>query len=198
MPCPHCGSPEIQEHAKRTSLGYRTFRCPACTRRCNERSGTPFNDLSVPTDIVFLVVLWRLRYPLRLRHLAEMFLERGFTFSHETVRTWEALVAPPLTEQLRARRKGQGRPEMACGRDVHQRTRHLVLPLSGHRRRREPGRLAAQRAPGHGCGQAILRPVARGGRACAREGDHRRARRLSARRPRDPGPGRDPPPAASI
>ncbi len=97
MPCPHCQSVETQEQSKQTSLGYRTFRCVACRRRCNERSGTPFNDLSVPTDIVFLVVLWRLRYPLSLRHLAEMFLERGFVFSHETVRTWEALVAPLLT-----------------------------------------------------------------------------------------------------
>ena len=80
-------------------------------RRCNERSGTPFNDLSVPTDVVFLVVLWRLRYPLSLRHLAEMFLERGFTFSHETVRAWETLVAPLLSEQLRARRKGKAGPK---------------------------------------------------------------------------------------
>jgi len=107
VPCPHCGSSQTQEQAKRTSLGYRTFRCAACRRRCNERTGTPFNDLSVPTDIVFLVVLWRLRYELRLRALAELFLERGFVFSHETVRAWEALVAPLLTEQLRARRRGK-------------------------------------------------------------------------------------------
>jgi len=84
-----------------------TFRCPACRRRFNERSGAPFNDLSVPTDIVFLVVLWRLRYKLSLRDLAEMFLERGFVFSHETVRHWEALVAPLLTPQLRCKRRGQ-------------------------------------------------------------------------------------------
>ena len=107
MPCPHCQSPRTQEQIKKTSLGYRTFRCAACARRFNERSGTPFNDLRVPTDIVFLVVLWRLRYPLSLRHLAEMFLERGFAFSHETVRAWEALAAPLLTEQLRARRRGK-------------------------------------------------------------------------------------------
>jgi transposase-like protein len=92
---------------KQTSLGYRTFRCPACRRRYNERSGTPFNDLSVPTDVVFLVVLWRLRYKLSLRDQAEMFLERGFVFSHETVRQWEGLVAPLLTEQLRRKRHGK-------------------------------------------------------------------------------------------
>jgi len=107
MPCPHCGSSEIREQARTTSLGYRTFRCAACRRRCNERSGTPFNDLSAPTDVMFLVVLWRLRYKLSLRDLAEMFLERGFVFSHETVRAWEALVAPLLIGQLRARRHGK-------------------------------------------------------------------------------------------
>ena len=111
MPCPDCQSSRTQEQSKRTSLGYRTFRYAACARRFNERTGTPFNDLSVPTDVVFLVVLWRLRYPLSLRHLAEMFLERGFAFSHETVRAWETLVAPLLTEQLRARRKGKAGPK---------------------------------------------------------------------------------------
>jgi len=105
--CPGCGSSQTQEQHKKTSLGYRTFRCPACRRRFNERSGTPFNDLSVPTDIVVLVVLWRLRYKLSLRDLAEMFLERGFVFSHETVRQWEALVAPLLTAQLRRKRRGK-------------------------------------------------------------------------------------------
>jgi len=105
--CPHCGSPKAQEQTKTTSLGYRTFRCPACRRRFNERTGTPFNDLSAPTAIVFLVVLWRLRYKLSLRDLAEMFLERGFVFSHETVRQWEALVAPLLTTHLRCKRRGE-------------------------------------------------------------------------------------------
>jgi putative transposase len=107
MPCPQCGSGTTHEQATRTRLGYRTFRCVACRRRFNERSGTPFNELSVPTDIVFLVVLWRLHCSLILRHLAEMFLDRGFVFSHETVRSWEALVAPLPTEHLRATRLGK-------------------------------------------------------------------------------------------
>jgi hypothetical protein len=51
-----------------------------------ERTGTPFNFLEYPTDIVLLVVLWRLRYKLSLRDLAEMFLERGFEFTYEAVR----------------------------------------------------------------------------------------------------------------
>ena len=52
-------------------------------------------------------MLWRLRYKLSLRDLAEMFLERGFEFTHETVRDWETRFAPLMAEQLRARRRGQ-------------------------------------------------------------------------------------------
>jgi putative transposase len=106
MPCPHCATVATTERTKQTTLGYRTFRCSACQRTFNERTGTPFNYLEFPTDIVLLVVLWRLRYKLSLRDLAEMFLERGFAFTHEAVHAWEARFAPLLTEHLRAKRRG--------------------------------------------------------------------------------------------
>ncbi len=106
MPCPHCASTATTERPKRTTLGYRTYRCHACRRSFNERTGTPFNYLEYPTDLVLLVVLWRLRYKLSLRDLAEMFLARGFVFTHETVRDWEARFAPLLAEHLRAKRRG--------------------------------------------------------------------------------------------
>ena len=86
MNCPHCASTVTKERTKKTSLGYRTFCCSDRKRTFNERTGTPFNHLEYPTDIVLLVVLWRLRYKLSLRDLAEMFLERGFEFTHEAVR----------------------------------------------------------------------------------------------------------------
>jgi hypothetical protein len=59
-------------------------------RRFNERTGTALNRVQVPTDIVFLVVFWRLRYKLSLGDLAEMFLIWGLVFTHEAVRDWEA------------------------------------------------------------------------------------------------------------
>lgn len=108
MQCRHCGASETTERAERTELGYRRFRCKSCHREFNERTGTPFNRLQYPSDVVCLVVLWRLRYKLSLRDLAEMFLERGFIFTHETVRIWEATLAPLLTDRLRKHRYGQG------------------------------------------------------------------------------------------
>ena len=73
----------------------------------NDRTGTPFNHLGAPTDIVLLVVFWRLRYKLSLRDVAEMFLARGFVLTHETVRDWEARFAPLIADHLRGRRRGQ-------------------------------------------------------------------------------------------
>jgi len=44
---------------------------------------------------------------LSLRNVAEMFLTRGFTVTHETVRDWEERFAPLLTARLKARRRGK-------------------------------------------------------------------------------------------
>jgi transposase-like protein len=85
MNCPHCSSAATTQRSGTTSLGYKVFCCRDCHRIFNERTATPFNHLQFPTDIVLLVVLWRLRYKLSLRGLSEMFLVRGFEFNKETL-----------------------------------------------------------------------------------------------------------------
>jgi hypothetical protein len=94
------------EQPRGTALGYRTVRCRACRRKFNKRTGTAANHVQYPIDLVLLVVLRRRRYKLSLRDLAEMFLDRGFVFTHEAVRDWEARFAPLLSERLRTRRRG--------------------------------------------------------------------------------------------
>jgi putative transposase len=106
MRCPHCQSTATTERPDRTKLGYRRFRCRDCQRGFNERTGTPFNRLQYPTDVICLVVLWRFRYKLSLRDLAEMFLQRGILFTHEAARDWEAKLAPLLGKARRQRRHG--------------------------------------------------------------------------------------------
>ncbi len=77
--------------------------------------GTPanctraLNRTQYPSDVIALVVLWRLRYKLSLRDLPEMFLIRRIVFSHETVRDWEAKLAPAFAEGLRRRRRRRRR-----------------------------------------------------------------------------------------
>ena len=87
-------------------MGYRRFSCRSCRRRFNERTGTPFNDLQFPTDIVLLAVLWRLRYKLGLRDVAELLGQRGYEVTHETIRAWEFRFAPLVSARLRAKRRG--------------------------------------------------------------------------------------------
>ena len=111
MTCPHYESTATSRRVCRTALGYRRFNCRPCRRRFNERTGTPFNDLQYPTDIVLLAVLWRLRYKLGFRDVAELLLQRGYAVTHETIRGWEARFAPLLAGQLCARRRGQASRE---------------------------------------------------------------------------------------
>jgi transposase-like protein len=78
-----------------------------CKKQFNERSGGLLNRTQYPSDVIALVVLWRLRYQLSLRDLTEMFQVRGFVFSYEAVRDWKAKLTPALAQELRRRRKGK-------------------------------------------------------------------------------------------
>src|SRR3954462_15636130 len=102
-----CGSGAVTERPERTAQGYRRFRCRTCGKQFNERSDTLLNRTQYPSDVIALVVLWRLRYKLSLRDLPEMFAVRGLVFSYEAVRGWEAKLTPALAEELRRRRRGK-------------------------------------------------------------------------------------------
>ena len=105
MRCIRCSSAAVTERPERTAQGYRRFRCRQCGKQFNERSGTVLNRAQYPSDVVALVVLWRLRYKLSLRDLPEMFALRGMVFSYEAVCEWEATLTPALAEGLRRRRR---------------------------------------------------------------------------------------------
>jgi transposase len=118
MDCVDCGPAATSERRGRTAQGHRRFRCRGCGREFNERSGGLLNRTQYPSDVIALVVLWRLRHRLTLQDLSEMFLERGVVFSHETVREWEAKLTPILTAELRQRRRGRGEPRRVCRRRI--------------------------------------------------------------------------------
>ena len=104
MRCLGCGSMAVTERPELTVQGYRRFRCRACGQQFNERSAGLLNRTQYPSDVIALVVLWRLRYKLSLRDLTEMFLLRGIVFSHGRAakqidgRDWEAKLTPALAE----------------------------------------------------------------------------------------------------
>ena len=65
------------------------------------------NRAQYPSDVIALVVLWRLRYRPTLRSPAEMFLLRSVVFCDEVVREWEAKLTAVLAGELRQRRRGK-------------------------------------------------------------------------------------------
>jgi putative transposase len=107
MRCVEYDAEDVSERRERTTQGYLRFRCRACGKQFNERSGGVLNRAQYPSDVIALVVCWRLHYKLSLRDLPEMFLIRGIEFSCEAVRDWEAKLTPTLIESLRRRRKGR-------------------------------------------------------------------------------------------
>ena len=115
------------------------------------------NHAQYPSDVIALVVLWRLRYRLTLRDLSEMFLIRGIIFSHEAVREWEAKLAPLLADELRRRRRGKSG---ARGRRWH--VDETYLKIGGrwaYRKRRAGSTLSLAR------GECDTRPRMAGGPA---------------------------------
>jgi hypothetical protein len=111
------------ERSQRTAQGYRRSRGRDCGKQFNERSESLLNRTQYPSDVIALVVLWRLRYKLSLRDLPEMALIRGIVFSHEAVCDWEAKLAPGLAEGLRYRQHGKVGVELL--RRIHKDQFHL-------------------------------------------------------------------------
>jgi transposase-like protein len=104
--------------------------------------GTSFHFLEFPTDIVFLVILFRLRYKLSFRDITEMFLLRGFPFTRKIVRDWEERFALLMAEQLRRKRK-ENRKGMVCRRNVPEGKRQIHLSIPSDQQSRQSGGFTA-------------------------------------------------------
>ena len=109
MECLGCGSASVTERSEPTARGYRQFRCRACGKQFNERSGGVLNRTCLPSDIIAFVVFCRLRYRLTLRDLSEIMALRGIEVSHEAVCDWETKLLPVMGDALRKRRHGTQR-----------------------------------------------------------------------------------------
>ncbi len=109
MNCLCCGSAAVMVRPDVTARGYRRFRCQACGRQFNERSGGVLNRTCLPSDVIAFVVFCRLRYRLTLRDLSEIMALRGIEVSYEAVRNWETKLLPIMGDDLRKRRHGRCR-----------------------------------------------------------------------------------------
>jgi putative transposase len=70
MRCIECGSSAVSERPERTVQDYRRFGCRVSGKQFNERNAGLLDRTQYPSDVIALVVLWRLRYRLSLRVLS--------------------------------------------------------------------------------------------------------------------------------
>jgi putative transposase len=107
MNCPRCQSMDTYTRECKTKLGYACYECCACDKRFNERTGTSYNYLTYPTDIVALVIFHYLRYRLSYENVAEIFWLRGFKLCAETIRLCVLRFGTLLGKGLRTARHGK-------------------------------------------------------------------------------------------
>jgi putative transposase len=68
-----------------------------------------FKRLHYPVEIIFFCVRWYLPYPLSLRHLEEMTVERGVEVDHSTIHRWAIKMLPVPAAVCRRRKRPVGR-----------------------------------------------------------------------------------------
>lgn len=107
MDCPYCESSHISSSKKKTKLSYLQYRCRDCARQYNERTGTVFNFIEYPTEIVIMTVIYYYQFKTSLDDVVKLMLMRGIELSHQTVLNWSREVGIELALEFRSRRCGK-------------------------------------------------------------------------------------------
>lgn len=107
MNCPDCKSSNTRLCKHKTQLGYKQYRCRHCLKQFNQRTGTPFNFIEYPTEIVMLGVHYYYRFRTSLPDVVELMALRGINVSHQTVHNWAQTFGVELGLKLRERRRKQ-------------------------------------------------------------------------------------------
>ena len=65
---------------------------------------SPFRYFNSSPEVIRLVVMMYIRYPLSLRQVEDLLFERGIDICHETVRFWWNRFGPMFAAEIRKRR----------------------------------------------------------------------------------------------
>src|ERR1019366_4738000 len=68
------------------------------------KSANPFRYFNSSPEVIRLVVLMYVRYPLSLRNVEDLLFERGIDICHETVRFWWNRLGPMFSADIRRQR----------------------------------------------------------------------------------------------
>ena len=83
----------------------RRALCPAARKaEPARRMSNPFRYFNSSPEVIRLVVMMYVRYPLSLRNVEDLLAERGIDISHETVRFWWNRFGPIFAAEIRKKR----------------------------------------------------------------------------------------------
>jgi putative transposase len=96
----------------------------------------PFRYFNSSPEVIRLVVMMYVRYPLSLRNVEDLLAERGIDISHETVRFWWNRFGPMFAAEIQKKRiaqMGGTSVAMAFGRGVCEDQWQALLSLARRR-----------------------------------------------------------------
>ena len=74
------------------------------SRKSRAKSPTPFRYFNSSPEVIRLVVMMYVKYPLSLRNVEDLLAERGIDICHETVRLWWNRFGPLFAAEIRRMR----------------------------------------------------------------------------------------------
>lgn len=80
------------------------------------KPASPFRYFNSPPEVIRLVVVMYVRFPLSLRNVEDLLFERSIDIFHETVRHWWNRFGPMFAVDIRRRQFDIGARAIRCGR----------------------------------------------------------------------------------
>jgi transposase len=102
----------LSQPGRRIALHFVPSYCPGGVRANSRavpavlasRMSNPFRYFNSSPEVIRLVVMMYVRYPLSLRNVEDLLAERGIDISHETVRFWWNRFGPIFAAEIRKKR----------------------------------------------------------------------------------------------
>ena len=98
------------------------------------KPASPFRYFHSSPEVIRLVVMMYVRFPLSLRNVEDLLFERGIDLCHETVRLWWNRFGPMFAADIRRERVNRMRGvALACRRSLCEDQRRDALSLARRR-----------------------------------------------------------------
>jgi hypothetical protein len=94
----------------------------------------PFRYFNSSPEVIRLVVMMYVQYPLSLRNVEDLLAERGIDISHETIRFWWNRFDPVFAAEIRKKRVAH------CAASPRRSPSAGTCCCNNHRKQREPKR----------------------------------------------------------